>query len=160
LSPTRKSAGLLPFRVREGRLEVLIAHMGGPYWQRRDAAAWSIIKGEYDEGEEPVAAARREFEEETGMPAPQGHPIELGEVVQAGGKRVCAWALRAELDASAVKSNEFALEWPRGSGKTEWFPEIDRAEWFDLATAERKLVRSQTPFLDALRRRTDAPGGA
>ncbi len=150
----RRSAGLLPFRIRGGRLEVLLAHMGGPFWQRRDEGAWSIVKGEYGEQENPLAAARREFEEETGMPAPQGEAIALGEVVQAGGKHVRAWAIECDLDAAAIRSNEFTLEWPRGSGHTQQFPEIDRAGWFDLATAARKLVRAQVPLLDALRERT------
>jgi predicted NUDIX family NTP pyrophosphohydrolase len=149
---TRRSAGLLPFRFRDGRLEVFIAHMGGPYWQGRDDRAWSIVKGEYAAGEDPYAAACREFEEETGMPAPAGDPIALGEAVQASGKRVCAWGLESELDPAAVRSNEFTLEWPRGSGQTQRFPEIDRAGWFDLATAERKLVKGQRTLLQALAR--------
>jgi predicted NUDIX family NTP pyrophosphohydrolase len=150
----RRSAGLLPFRKRDGRLEVLIAHMGGPFWQRRDEGAWSIVKGEHGDDEDPYAAARREFEEETGKPEPEGQAIPLGEVVQGGGKHVRAWAIESDLDATAIRSNEFTLEWPRGSGHMRRFLEIDRAGWFDLATAERKLVKAQAPLLDALRKRT------
>jgi len=131
--------------------------MGGPFWRRKDEGAWSIIKGEYDERESPFAAARREFEEETGMPAPDGEAVPLGEVVQASGKRVCAWAIESDLDAASVRSNEFTLEWPPGSGQLQQFPEIDRAAWFDLVTAESKLVRGQAPLLDALRRTMTRP---
>jgi predicted NUDIX family NTP pyrophosphohydrolase len=152
LTAVRTSAGLLPFRTREGRLEVLIAHMGGPFWARKDAGAWSIIKGEYGDAEDAYAAARREFEEETGMPTPDGQALPLGEIAQASGKLVRAWALECDLDPAAVRSNEFDLEWPRGSGQTQRFPEIDRVDWFDLATAERKVVKGQVPLLHALRR--------
>jgi predicted NUDIX family NTP pyrophosphohydrolase len=144
------SAGLLPFRIREARLEVLIAHMGGPFWARRDEGAWSIVKGEHDAAEDAYAAARREFAEETGTPAPDGEPLALGEVRQSGGKRVTAWAIEADLDAAKIESNTFAIEWPRGSGRTAEFPEIDRAGWFDGATARRKLVKGQVAFIDRL----------
>jgi predicted NUDIX family NTP pyrophosphohydrolase len=152
MSTTRTSAGLLPFRVRDGRLEVLIAHMGGPFWARRDAGAWSIVKGEHDEHEDPYAAARREFVEETGAPAPEGEALALGEVRQAGGKRVTAWAIEGDFDASQLSSETFTIEWPRGSGQLAEFPEIDRAEWVDCATARRKLVKAQIAFIDALER--------
>jgi len=153
VSGGKRSAGLLPYRIREGRPEVLIAHMGGPFWASRDAGAWSIIKGEYDEHEDPYAAARREFEEETGSPPPQGAPLELGEVRQGSGKRVMAWAIEGDFDPSQLRSNTFALEWPRGSGERREFPEIDRAEWVDPAVARHRLVKGQLPLLDALERR-------
>ena len=127
--------------------------MGGPFWASRDAGAWSIIKGEYDEHEDPYAAARREFEEETGSPPPQGAPLELGEVRQGSGKRVMAWAIEGDFDPSQLRSNTFALEWPRGSGERREFPEIDRAEWVDPAVARHRLVKGQLPLLDALERR-------
>jgi predicted NUDIX family NTP pyrophosphohydrolase len=146
------SAGLLLYRVRELRLEVLIAHMGGPFWARKDKGAWSIVKGEYDDGEDPFAAAQREFTEETGSAPPASRALELGEVRQPSGKRVLAWAVEGDLDPATVVSNTFRMEWPRGSSQQREFPEIDRAEWFDAVTARRKLVPGQVPFVDALER--------
>jgi predicted NUDIX family NTP pyrophosphohydrolase len=148
----RTSAGLLPYRVRDGRLEVLIAHMGGPLWARREEAAWSLVKGEHDEREEPLAAARREFEEETGVTAPQGPALELGEVRQSGGKRVTAWAVEADLDPATLRSNTFELEWPPRSGRIQEFPEVDRFEWCGLERARRRLVKAQAVLLDRLER--------
>jgi predicted NUDIX family NTP pyrophosphohydrolase len=153
VSAPKRSAGLLLYRTREGRLDVLIAHMGGPFWAKKDDGAWSIIKGEYDEREDAYAAARREFEEETGSSPPHGEPLELGEVRQRSGKRVRAWAIEGDFDPSLLRSNTFAIEWPRGSGEQREFPEIDRAEWFDAATARRKLVGGQVALLEALERR-------
>ncbi len=155
-----QSAGLLPYRTRgDGSLEVLIAHMGGPFWARKDDGAWSIVKGEYGAGEDAFAAARREFTEETGAPPPSGEPIALGELRQRGGKLIVAWALEAgELDPSGFHSNTFTLEWPRGSGRMQEFPEVDRAAWFDCETARRKLVAGQVPFVDVLER-VLVPGG-
>ncbi len=147
--PTR-SAGLLLFRRGDAGTEVLIGHMGGPFWAKRDEGGWSIFKGEYADGEDPLAAARREFQEETGSPAPPGEPLELGEVRQSGGKRVVAWAIEADFDASTVRSNTFEIEWPPRSGRRQAFPEIDRAEWLGLDDARRKLVKGQLPLLDAL----------
>ena len=144
------SAGLLLFRNRGGRLEVLLVHMGGPFWAHRDAGAWSLPKGEYEPGEDPLDAARREFAEELGSRPPQGATIELGSVKQAGGKVVHAWALRGEFDAGKIRSNSFQLEWPRGSGRHQSFAEVDRAGWFDLPTARVKLLRGQLPFLERL----------
>jgi predicted NUDIX family NTP pyrophosphohydrolase len=160
----RRSAGLIPYRFTGGRLEVLIGHMGGPRWSRRDEHAWSIIKGEHDEHEPALAAARREFTEETGAPVPEGPMLELGEVRQAGGKRVAAWALAAELDAAGLHSNTFTMEWPPRSGKHVEFPEIDRFAWCELDTARRRLVAAQATLLDQLERalaagRADAPRG-
>lgn len=146
------SAGLLPYRERDGRLEVLIAHMGGPLWAGREEGAWSVIKGEHDEHEEPLAAARREFAEETGVPAPDGPLLELGEVRQSGGKRVTAWAVEAELDAASLRSNTFELEWPPRSGRLQEFPEVDRFEWCEPALARRRLVKAQVELLERLER--------
>lgn len=147
----RRSAGLLLFRgAPASRLEVMIAHMGGPLWANKDRGGWSIPKGEYEPGEEPLIAALREFEEELGQDAPSGEPIDLGEVRQPSGKRLRVWALEADLDVSRVRSNTFELEWPRGSGRMRRFPEIDRAGWFDLHTARSKLVKGQLSFIDRL----------
>ena len=150
---TKTSAGLLLYRARGDRLEVLIAHMGGPFWQRKDDGGWSIIKGEYDEREDAFAAARREFAEETGSAPPDGATIDLGEIRQPSGKRITAWAIEGDFDPAAVKSNTFTLEWPPRSGRHQEFPEIDRAGWFDTATARVKLVSGQVPFIDVLERR-------
>jgi predicted NUDIX family NTP pyrophosphohydrolase len=148
------SAGLLLFRRRGDALEVFIAHMGGPFWARKDDAAWSIVKGEYDEAtEDPLAAARREFAEETGSAAPEGPTIDLGEIRQSSGKRVRAWAIESDFDPATVRSNTFTIEWPRGSGRQQEFPEIDRADWFGLPTAREKLVKGQRGLLDVLEER-------
>ena len=147
----RRSAGILLHRGgREGR-EVLLVHPGGPFWARRDDGAWSIPKGEYDDGEEPLAAALREFEEEVGSALDHvGELVELGEVRQRNRKLVTAWAAEGDVDASAVRSNTFTMEWPPRSGRTQEFPEIDRAEWFTLARAREKLIEAQVAFLDRL----------
>jgi predicted NUDIX family NTP pyrophosphohydrolase len=146
------SAGILLFRLRDGTLEVLLGHMGGPFWARRDEAAWSIVKGEHDPSEEPFDAARREWREETGLELPAGRTLDLGQVRQAGGKRVRAWAVEGDLDPATVRSGMFELEWPPRSGRTQAFPELDRAAWFDVPTARTKVVRGQVPFLDVLER--------
>ena len=150
--PAKRSAGLLLYRLRDGRLEVLIAHMGGPFWARKDEGGWSIVKGEYEEHEDPLAAARREFLEETGSEPPVGTALALGEVRQPSGKRIVAWAIESDFDADSIRSNTFTIEWPRGSGRQQEFPEIDRARWFDTQTARRKLVKGQVPFIDLLER--------
>lgn len=144
----KTSAALLLFRHRDG-LEVLIAHMGGPFWANKDAGAWSIPKGEYTD-EEPLTAARREFAEEIGGPPPDGDVIELGAVRQSGGKVVTTFAVEGDFDLAGFHSNTFVLEWPRGSGTMREFPEVDRAEWLPVATAREKLVKGQVPVLDAL----------
>jgi predicted NUDIX family NTP pyrophosphohydrolase len=152
----RRSAGLLLFRRRgseqgtEAGVEVMLVHMGGPFWARKDEGAWSIPKGEYGDDEEPLAVARREFEEEIGRPPPAGPLLELGEVRQSGGKVVAAWALEADVEVSEIESNTFEIEWPPRSGRMREFPEVDRADWFDLDTARTKLVRAQGGLLDAL----------
>jgi len=147
-----RSAGLLLYRRDAGAPRVLIVHMGGPFWARREEGAWSVPKGERPEGEDPLATARREFEEELGRPPPPGVPVELGEYRQAGGKRVLVFAQEGDFDASAITSNELEIEWPPRSGRTVRFPEVDRAEWTDLATARARLVRGQVPALDDLAR--------
>ena len=145
------SAGLLLYRMApDAVVEVLIAHPGGPFWARKDEAAWSVPKGEYLEGEDARQAAYREFEEEVGLPVPAGEPIFLGERRQSGGKRVRVWALRSDLDVTNASSNTFELEWPRGSGRVREYPEVDRVEWVSTAVARRKLVKGQVPFVDVL----------
>jgi predicted NUDIX family NTP pyrophosphohydrolase len=150
----KRSAGILLHRGGAEQREVLLVHPGGPFWARRDAGAWSIPKGEYDDGEEPLACALREFEEEIGSALEAaGDLVELGEVTQRNRKRVTAWAAAGDVDASAVRSNTFTMEWPPRSGRTEEFPEIDRAEWFPLAQAREKLIEAQVVFLDRLEER-------
>lgn len=145
------SAGLLLHRRgADGGLEVLLVHPGGPFWAGKDEGAWSIPKGECGPDEDPLTAARREFEEELGRPPPAGVLVELGEVRQKGGKRVTAWALAGDLDVTRIESDTFELEWPPRSGRMQAFPEVDRAEWCDLATARRRLLEGQLPLLDAL----------
>jgi predicted NUDIX family NTP pyrophosphohydrolase len=148
--PAMRSAGILLYRTRDGELEVLLVHPGGPFWARKDAGAWSIPKGEYGADEDPRACALREFEEETGTALPTGELIELGDIRQKGGKVVTAWAAEGDLDADAVRSNTFTMEWPPRSGRTAEFPEIDRAGWFDVETAREKLLPAQTELLDRL----------
>ena len=145
----KKSAGVLVFREISGRLEVLLVHPGGPFWARKDRGAWTIPKGEIGEGEDPLLAAQREFSEETGL-TPEGEFLPLGDLRQAGGKHVTAWALAWDIDPAQIRSNTFALEWPPRSGRTQAFPEIDRAAWFGLAEAREKILASQRPFLDRL----------
>ena len=156
--PTR-SAGLLLFRRPPGGpVEVMLVHPGGPFWQKKDEGAWSVPKGEYAPDEEPLAAARREFEEEIGRLAPPGEALDLGEVRQPSGKLVRAFAVEADLDVSEIESNTFELEWPPRSGRMRQVPEVDRAGWFELDTAGRKLVKGQVPLLAALVERLGAAG--
>ncbi|HEX4720913.1 MAG TPA: NUDIX domain-containing protein [Pseudonocardiaceae bacterium] len=147
---TKRSAGILLFRGTNDQVEVLIAHMGGPLWARKDAGAWSVPKGEYEPDETAEAAARREFGEELGLPVPEGDLIDLGEVTQSSGKIVTVWALEGDLDPALAVPGTFEMEWPRGSGVLRVFPEIDRVAWFDLATAREKLIKAQQAFLDRL----------
>jgi predicted NUDIX family NTP pyrophosphohydrolase len=147
----KRSAGILLHRDGPDGREVLLVHPGGPFWAKRDDGAWSIPKGEYTDDEDPRAAARREFEEELGSALPEASELrELGEVKQKNGKRVVAYAVEGDLDASAAHSNTFEMEWPPRSGRRQTFPEIDRAEWFGLARAREKLLPAQTAFLDRL----------
>jgi predicted NUDIX family NTP pyrophosphohydrolase len=147
----RRSAGVLVHRRgADGGVEVLVGHMGGPFWARRDAGAWSIPKGEHDEAEDPFAAACREFTEELGQPVPPGEATSLGSVRQSGGKVVTVWTVEGDLDPATVVSNTFTIEWPRGTGVLRQFPELDRVAWLPLTEARDKLVRGQVPFLDRL----------
>lgn len=148
--PARRSAGILLFRRSSGGVEVLLGHMGGPFWARRDAGAWSVPKGEYEPDEEPLAAARREFQEELGLPVPAADLVELGSVTQSGGKVVTVWAVEADLDPGEVTPGTFTMEWPKGSGRVAEFPEVDRAAWFDLRDAGERIVAAQREFLDRL----------
>lgn len=145
----RLSAGILMYRGRGDTLQVLLGHPGGPYWRNRDAGAWMIPKGEVAEGEAPEAAARREFREELGV-AVTGVLQPLGRVRQRGGKDVEAFAIAGDFDVGSLHSNRFELEWPPRSGRRASFPEIDRAEWFALPVARRKILPSQVPLLDRL----------
>jgi predicted NUDIX family NTP pyrophosphohydrolase len=146
----KTSAGILLYRQGEAGLEVLIAHMGGPFWEGKDARAWSIPKGEMEGDEDPLAVAQREFEEELGSPPPPGPYLELGSAEQSSRKRVVVFAVRGELDPETVHSNSFSLEWPRGSGRIREFPEIDRAAWVSPAQARQKLIPAQVRFLERL----------
>ena len=151
----KRSAGLLVYRRTGTGIEVLLGHMGGPFWARKDDGAWSIPKGQYDEDEPPQAAARREFAEELGMAPPDGLLVALGEVRQAGGKTVSVWAVEGDLDPADVVPGTFELEWPRGSGQLQEFPELDRVAWLDLDSARIKVVSAQREILDRLRQRLD-----
>jgi predicted NUDIX family NTP pyrophosphohydrolase len=147
---SRRSAGILLYRGRGDGLEVLLVHPGGPAWSKRDAGAWSIPKGEYGEGEHPLAAARREFEEELGIAPPPGDADDLGEVRQRSGKRVRGWALPGDLDVNTAVSNMVEFEWPPRSGRIIEIPEVDRAEWFGLDAAREKINAGQAALLDRL----------
>jgi predicted NUDIX family NTP pyrophosphohydrolase len=145
-----RSAGILLHRDGIGGIEVLLVHPGGPFWARKDLGAWSIPKGEVDEGEDPRACALREFAEETGTQLPAGELEDLGSVSLKSGKRVLAFAVAGDLDPAAISSNTFELEWPPRSGRTQTFPEIDRAEWFPLDVARAKLNPAQAELIDRL----------
>ncbi|MBQ1001475.1 NUDIX domain-containing protein [Streptomyces nigra] len=152
MSPARerRSAGLLLFRRTDAGPEVLLGHMGGPYFARRDAGAWTVPKGEYAPDEPAWDAARREFQEELGLPPPDGEAVPLGEVKQAGGKTVTVWAVEADLDPAAVVPGTFTMEWPPRSGRTQEFPELDRVAWLPLDRARELIVKAQAAFLDRL----------
>lgn len=152
------SAGLLLHRTRAGVVEVLIAHPGGPFWARKDDGAWSIPKGEYDEGDDAWLAAQREFAEELGLPAPAGPRLDLGPAKQPSGKVVTAFTVRGDLDITDARSNTFEMEWPRGSGRMREFPEVDRVGWFPVAQARDKLLKGQRIFLDRLMAQPDLAG--
>ncbi|TAN22208.1 MAG: NUDIX domain-containing protein [Actinomycetota bacterium] len=147
----KRSAGLLLYRKEpSGLLEVLLVHPGGPFWMKRDDQAWSIPKGEYEGGDEPIETAEREFAEELGHKAPEGDRLDLGELKQTSGKRIRVWAVAGDFDVTRTKSNSFEMQWPPGSGMMQSFPEIDRAAWFPVMTARNKLSIGQVPFLDRL----------
>jgi predicted NUDIX family NTP pyrophosphohydrolase len=148
----RRSAGLLLYRRRAGGVDVLLVHPGGPFWASKDDGAWSIPKGEYAAAEDPLAAARREFAEETGA-APEGAAVALGAFRQSSAKIVDAWAVEGDFDPATLRSNTFTLEWPPRSGKRREVPEVDRAAWFTPEEAARKLLKGQRPILEALLRR-------
>jgi predicted NUDIX family NTP pyrophosphohydrolase len=158
----KRSAALLLYRRsadgghEQGELQVLVAHMGGPFWANKQARAWSIPKGEYEEQEDPLAAARREFTEEMGEPPPGGEVLELGECRQPSGKVITTFAVEGDFDLSRFHSNTFELEWPKGSGVMREFPEVDSADWMSLDRAADMLVKGQVPILDALRQRVRA----
>ncbi len=146
--PKKKSAGLLLYRQNAGGLEVLLVHMGGPYWEKKDDGAWSIPKGEFED-EDPLNAAKREFEEETGT-VPVGNFIPLEPLKQPSGKVIYAWAVNADFDPVTLRSNLFSIEWPPKSGKLQEFPEIDRAAWLTPDIAKRKILKGQVPFIDQI----------
>jgi predicted NUDIX family NTP pyrophosphohydrolase len=145
-----RSAGLLPYRIRHGVIEVLIGHPGGPFWAKKDAGAWSILKGEYTDGEDPWQAAQREFTEETGLMPPAGPRIDFDPVRQPSGKVLTAFAVRGDLDITDAQSNTFEIEWPKGSGRLREFPEVDRVQWFSVAQARVKLLKGHRVILDRL----------
>jgi predicted NUDIX family NTP pyrophosphohydrolase len=145
----KKSAGILLYRIRESGLEVFLVHPGGPYWAKKDEGAWSIPKGEFEEGEDPLSAATREFQEETGSSV-DGNFIALNPLKQPGGKLIYAWGVRGDCAAESIKSNLFTMEWPPRSGKREEFPEVDRAGWFTLEAAKKKILPRQVGFLEEL----------
>lgn len=147
---SRRSAGLLLHRRVSGVLEVLLVHPGGPVWARRDAGAWSVPKGEHEPDEEPLAAARREFAEELGVPPPAGEAVDLGEIRQKSGKWVRAWAVAGDLDVAEIHSNTFTMQWPPRSGQFRQFPEVDRAQWFGVDEAREKINPAQAELLDRL----------
>ena len=147
---TKLSAGILLYRGSWPSLELLLVHPGGPFWAKKDLGAWSIPKGEYAAGEDPLAAARREFAEELGSAPPQGEYVDLGELKQPSRKIISAFAAPGDFDRASLQSNRFELEWPPKSGRLQSFPEVDRAQWFTLAEARGKIQSGQAPFIDRL----------
>jgi predicted NUDIX family NTP pyrophosphohydrolase len=152
----QQSAGILLYRSAGANVEVFLVHPGGPFWAKKDDGAWSIPKGEFTDGEEPLEAAKREFQEETSFPI-EGTFIPLNPVKQQGGKTVYAWAVEGDIDAGAIRSNTFSMEWPRGSAKRKSFPEIDRAGWFVLDLAKVKILKGQLGLLEQLSRKLSQP---
>jgi predicted NUDIX family NTP pyrophosphohydrolase len=155
----KQSAGLMMYRWRDTALEVFLVHPGGPFWAKKDLGAWTIPKGEYAIGEDPLTAARREFEEETSFPA-NGDFLDLGTIKQAGGKLVRVWALEGDCDPAALVSNTFELEWPPRSGRRAQFPEADRGAWFSISEARERILKSQEPLLDLLEQRLNSANPA
>ena len=146
----KKSAGLLLYRENSSGLEVLLVHPGGPFWQKKDDGAWTIPKGEFDDHEDPLKAAKREFEEETGAAPPDGDFLPMKPIKQPSGKTVYAWAIKGDFDPTKLRSNMFPIEWPPNSGKLQQFPEIDRAAWLTPEIAKRKILKGQLPLIDEL----------
>jgi predicted NUDIX family NTP pyrophosphohydrolase len=151
----KKTAGLLLYRIRDSAVEVFLVHPGGPFWAKKDEGAWSIPKGEFADDEQPLSAARREFQEETGF-SMEGNFMALAPLKQRSGKLVYAWALEGDCDAGAIKSNLFSMEWPPRSGKRQEYPEVDRASWFTLESAKRRIVPGQIAFLEELQQMLDS----
>jgi predicted NUDIX family NTP pyrophosphohydrolase len=156
----KRSAGILLYRGRGTKLELLLVHPGGPFWAKKDQGAWSIPKGEYELGEDSLAVARREFEEELGSPPPEGSFIELGELVQPSRKVITAFAGQGDFDPAKLTSNHFKMEWPPESGRKQSFPEVDRAAWFMTAEAREKIQPGQAPFIDCLLQRLQSKKAA
>jgi len=156
---SKQSAGLLLFRKVSADIEILLVHPGGPYWATKDEGAWSIPKGEFDQNEDPLDAAKREFMEETGF-APSGEFIPLEAVRQTNSKTIHAWAIEGDFDPATLQSNTFSLEWPPKSGRQEQFPEVDHAAWFSMGAAKRKILKGQTPFLKQLQEMLGQMGSA
>jgi predicted NUDIX family NTP pyrophosphohydrolase len=146
----KQSAGIVLYHRSQQGLEVLLVHPGGPFWKNKDEGAWSIPKGEYGEGEDPLSVAKREFREEIGVDLPAGECIPLKPVKTKSGKVISAWCIRAFLNVDQVRSNEFELEWPPRSGKKVWVPEVDKAEWFPIEIAKIKISSGQLPMLEQL----------
>ena len=146
----KQSAGILVYRLAQGGVEVFLGHPGGPFWAKKDAGAWSIPKGEYEADEDALSAAKREFQEETGQPAPEGDYLDLGEFKRKDGKTIKAWAVQGDIDASKISSNSFEMEWPPKSGQKQAFPEVDKAAWLPIQTAAPKLHQGQAIFLEHL----------
>jgi predicted NUDIX family NTP pyrophosphohydrolase len=151
----KKSAGILLYRFINDAAEVLLVHPGGPFWAKKDTGAWSLPKGEFELGEDPFDAAKREMEEETGIKV-KGEFIELAPVNQKSGKIIYAWAVQGDFNVAEIKSNEFKIEWPPGSGKRKTFPEIDKAAWFTMEEAKKKITEGQIPLIKELETRLDA----
>ncbi len=151
----KKTAGLLLYRIRDSAVEVFLVHPGGPFWAKKDEGAWSIPKGEFADDEQPLSAATREFQEETGF-SMEGNLMALAPLKQRSGKLVYAWALEGDCDAGAIKSNLFSMEWPPRSGKRQEYPEVDRASWFTLESAKRRIVPGQIAFLEELQQMLDS----
>jgi predicted NUDIX family NTP pyrophosphohydrolase len=152
----KRSAGLLVYRRRAQRLQVFLVHPGGPYWAKKDLGAWTIPKGEYENGEQPLDAAKREFQEETGFTPPPENYIELGAVKQASGKIVTGWAVEGDYDPGDLTSNFCQVEWPPHSGRLIDIPEVERGDWFDLSEAHERILKSQEPFLETLNRKQNS----
>ncbi len=146
----KQSAGILLYQIHKKNLQVLLVHPGGPFWAKKDAGAWTIPKGEFDDNEEPVAAAKREFEEETGQPV-TGELILLKPLKQKSGKLIHAWAVEGTMDVTQLKSNTFEIPWPPKSGKIQSFPEIDKAQWFSIEEANEKIIPGQGGFISELK---------
>jgi predicted NUDIX family NTP pyrophosphohydrolase len=153
----KMSAGVLLYRTRDRRIEVFLVHPGGPYWKNKDAGSWTIPKGEIEEGDDPLATARREFHEETGSHV-TGEFAPLAPLRQTGGKLVHAWAVKGDIDAASLTSNKFLMEWPPRSGQQREFPEIDRGEWFPMPMAKEKILPAQQGFLEQLEQRLEIAG--